>query len=64
MSVTWSGIENSPLPLGEVAPKARVRGYAPLFVQLPLTRIASQSDLSPLGRGESRLPGDRFNRTV
>jgi hypothetical protein len=41
-----------PLPLGE----GRGEGVRSLMRVLALTRIASQSDLSPMGRGESSLP--------
>src|SRR5262249_34784794 len=48
-----------PLPLGEVAPKARVRGYAPSLEQRPLPPIASDDAIRPLppgGRGDNPPP--------
>ena len=40
----------------------RVRGYGLSQRQRPLTRIAPQSDLSPLGRGARSSRTDRFNQ--
>ncbi|SPP98832.1 protein of unknown function [Bradyrhizobium vignae] len=41
----------SPEGRGRFAKANRVRGYGLSLERRPLTRIASQSDLSPLGRG-------------
>src|SRR5581483_6473270 len=62
--LNWNDVEGRPLPQGEVAPTARVRRNGRSSEPLPLTRIASQSDLSPMGRSEESARSGRYHHST